>query len=175
MKTSISVLSALGVSVLGLCVTLNAPRALAADTKTYPGYMCKQYAGTGTVVEFYGSIVNNQPGPPTHWVYLGCPVVKNLYKAVSSGWVRATDRHLNEDIICQLVGVYRTDNDSAVVYFTSGPQYTSGPSPSDINKVQTLNFGFVHNASFGHYYYSCAIPPGHNGYVSEIHTYSVTE
>lgn len=178
MKASNSVLSAVIVSVLGLSATLNAPHALAYDAKNYAGYMCKQYAGTGWVGDGYSSIYNGANGSvsPTAWVYLDCPVVKNAKDyGIEKAWVRAVDRHYNEDIVCTLYSTRRRDSDDALIFNTYGPIATAGSG----NNVQTLNFGWVGGygmPGLGHYYLACAIPPTYQGNpynASAIHTYQI--
>lgn len=167
MKISNSALSAVVVSVLGLAATLNAPQALAVDGKNYPASMCVKWSGTGTTFLSWSSMGNNSS---SGWVYLDCPAVKDA-RNIYSGWVRATDRHYSSDISCGLYSTYRRTSDSAVFYWSPGTKATTGSG----NHVQHLSYGGASADPYGHYYYSCSIPPTYGGNASQIHTYNVTE
>ena len=169
MKTSNSVLSAVVVSVLGLSAALNAPQALAVDDKIYPGYMCKQYAGTGWVQTGYSSIYNGAVLSGQS-VFLDCPVIRDTSGTINGGWVQVTDNNDGENIVCRLFTATPASDSSMLFFFSEvstsgknpGPQFKSFASPSSLGA----------NA---HYFVDCRIPPRQNGGTSLLHTYKVVE
>ncbi len=177
MKTSNSVISAAIVSLLGFSATLSAPQAMASDQKVYPASMCNKYAGAGSAVDSYGSLINDSTAG---YVYLDCPVVRDHPASdISSGFVQVTDRSFGS-VGCYLAQVYRRTNDSSVVFFANpSTSYNTSGDGSLGPGLITLRFNPpASGIPDGHYYYSCYIPPADDtvdGRVSEIHSYSVTE
>lgn len=77
MKTSNSVLYAVGVAVLGLCVALSAPQAVAGefDYQVYPGDTCVKLTGANIVRNELGGIQNLST---TANLFVSCPVPNNV-------------------------------------------------------------------------------------------------
>jgi hypothetical protein len=156
--------------MLGLSATFSAPQAVAVDDyKVYPGGMCVTLPGGTYITHNFGSVENTSP---TAYLFIDCPVVKDVYRRIKEGWVQTTDRHPSADVACNLVQMMRRFQDSTIVFRVDGRR-TSGANSS----VQVLHHnppdpdGTTGGAS--HNYYTCEIPPTYNSAVSGIHSYSI--
>ena len=150
-------------------LSLVTPTTFAGDGKVYPGAMGIRWSSYDPFPSFnYGMIENPSS---SKWLRLSLPVVHDsIYaKSITSGWVKAVDRHYSKNVKCYLRAAFR--NGSSFYTWTSAIKYTSGSSSGP----QTLKFGSVGMNSISHYYFTCRIPPTYSGNRSGIVSYYVLE
>lgn len=139
--------------------------ALAADSKSYPGSMCRR-ADTTSETWLDGSRIFNDADTA---VTMDCPVVRDLSAGITSSYIYVLDDSSTENVSCKLINVSMT---SASTYYWSSTRSSSSSSTSH----QTLSTGAPTSyVSTGYLFFSCSVPAAASGHYSAIVGYSVNE
>ncbi len=154
--------------------------ALAGDGKAYPGNMCVPWADNRYPTYMAGAIGNPHD---KDWLYVDCPLVKDsIGDEVEDGWVRMIDRHYDKDhdVFCTLVVTQYGYQWSGDGWHGKrfGPLRSEGSSTHVQHKYMKVekDVSEYHTTGNRKYaFYSCAIPPKHQGNVSYITSYYMEE
>ena len=138
----------------------------AQDGKYYAPGNCTAYKGDGKKIRV-GNLYNNSTSQKLEVL---CPLVKDTWGNIRSGFVEYRDASSGEDVICSLWSRYNKNNSR-----DQGRWHQKISSHGSEDKWRKLNFTTMSAAREGYYYFYCEIPKKSANKISRIGAYHINE